>query len=372
MSTPTEGSKMAMFPFEQVPARTHVVSVGAEGASYAVKAESKEKLPTFLPAAFSVKLGSGSSQSAPSFYSVLDALPQLQYEGNAIKHSFLCACTCETVYATAASCARCTSDQLKFAGKLPVSGLSSASSAAGGWVHCLPPALVNVAQSFTRAQFMPFVSSASEGQAFTQGQDIVDMAYLEGSSQESIDALAKNHVHGLADAGIVDSTGVAGAIARGASEVVVFMSDQKPKGLTQLFAGRSSSTTSSMVSTVSNLFGDDQLTVFSKPTADEVMGAYEDGTKKDGLMFQALELSNTKHVLAMKVGTIACTTADAKWYGIAPGKEIKVHVICVETNVQIFFENFFRYNEVVQEIMDCIMSEENASIVSGTILPMFF
>merc|ERR1712048_458152 len=123
-----------MFPLEDVPARTYVFAYGVEGASYAVEVESEEKCPTFLPAAFSVKLGLGSSQSAPCFYSVLDELPQLQYRGTAIRH-----CTCKTSYATAASCAQCTSDQLKYAGKLPVSGISSASSAAGGWVHCLPP-----------------------------------------------------------------------------------------------------------------------------------------------------------------------------------------------------------------------------------------
>merc|ERR1719356_1398909 len=195
---------------------------------------------------------------------------------------------------------------------------------------------------------MPFVSNASEGQAFRQGQDIVNQAYLKGPSQKSVDALAKAHVHGLGDAGFVDSTGVAGAIARGAKEIVVFMSDEKPLGLTQLFAGRNRATTTNMVSTVSNLFGDDNLTVFSEPTAEEVMGTYEDeGLNREGLLFQALEVSNPNHVLGMKVGSITCTTADAKWYGIAPGETVKVHVICVETNAKIFFEDFFIYNDVV-------------------------
>jgi hypothetical protein len=202
---------------------------------------------------------------------------------------------------------------------------------------------------------------------------MINHAHVDGPFQESVDALAKAHVHGLADAGFVDSTGVAGAIARGATEVVVFMSDEKPKGLTQLFQGRDRATTTNMVSTVSNLFGDDNLTVFSKPTANEVMSAYEDeGLNKEDLSFHTLELSNAKHVLATKVGNITCTTADAKWYGIGPGKTVKVHVVAVETNAKIFFEDFFVYNEVVQEIVDCITSDANASIVSGSVLPLFF
>jgi len=240
-------------------------------------------------------------------------------------------------------------------------------------VHCLPPSVVSVAQIFTGAQFMPFVSSATQGQAFRHGQDVVNNAYLEGSSQKHVDELAEAHVHGLGDAGFVDSTGVAGAIARGATELVVFMSDEKPKGLTQLFEGRDSSTTTKLVSTISNLFGNDHLTVFSKPTAKEVMETYQnEDLNKEGLMFQALEVSNTNHVLAMKIGSITCTTADAKWFGITPGKTVKVHVISVETNVGMFFEDFFKYNEVVQEIIDSLMSDANGPIVLGTVLPLFF
>merc|ERR1712146_751657 len=84
------------------------------------------------------------------------------------------------------------------------------------------------------------------------------------------------------------------------------------------------------------------------------------------------EVSNANHVLAVKVGSITCTTADAKWYGIAPGETVKVHVICVETNAKIFFEDFFIYNDVVQEIVDCIMSDANASVVSSSSYPCSF
>jgi len=374
LALPTEGSKLKMFPFENEPARTHLFSGVIEGASYAIEACAwRQKYPTFVPAAFPVKLGSGPSSKAPCFYSVVDVVPELHYQGTEIQQPLLCVCTCETSYATAASCGKCARDQLQYIGEMPVSGLSSASSAAAGWVHCLPPSLVGVAQFFTGAQFMPFVSSAAEGQAFRHGQEVLNNAYLEGSSQTNVDQLAAAHVHGLGDAGFVDSTGVAGAIARGATELVVFMSDEKPTGLTQLFEGRDSSTTTKMVSTISTLFGDDHLTVFSKPTANEVMETYENtGLNKEGLMFQALEVTNSNHVLAMKIGSITCTTADARWFGIAPGKTVKVHVISVETNVGMFFEDFFKYNEVVQEIMDSVMSDANAAIVSGTVLPLFF
>merc|ERR1711988_1996999 len=44
-----------------------------------------------------------------------------------------------------------------------------------------------------------------------------------------------------------------------------------------------------------------------------------------------------------------------KWFGIPDGKHITVHVVSVESNIQIFFEDFYRYNELVQDIVNCIM-----------------
>lgn len=370
--TPTDGSYMKLPPFEAVPVRAHMFQTfGIGGASYTLDgsgAEAVNKYPLFLPAAFAVKLGSGPSQCGPCFYSVVNALPPLQYKGTVINH-----CVSKTSSACSYTSADSSFDQPEHVGKMPVSGLSSASSAAGAWVHCLPATVVSFVQGASGGQFMPFVSTAAEsGQAFGHAQDLVDMAYAEGPTQKHIDALAKAGVCGLGDAGFVDSTGVAGAIARGAREVVVFLSDNKPKGLTQLFEGRDSTTTTNIVSTINIAFGDDRLTVFSQPTATQVMEAYESNAhNREGLFFEALKIKNAKHVLAVKVGSITCTTADAKWYGIIPGQTIKVHVVSIETNVQIFFEDFFLYDEVVQEIVNCIMDDANASVVSDIVLPMF-
>lgn len=375
VATPTNGSRFKTFPLEKLPVRTRffATSLGATGISYAIQKQVEEFYPSFLPAAYTVKLGSGPSHPAPSFYSAID-VPQSQYQGIGFKHSLPCCCCCETSSATSATCIDCgATGHLKYVGQLPVSGLSSASSAAAGWAQCLPPSVLNITEELVGAQFMPFVSLTTEGDAFRQGQDLVSMACEEGSSQKTVDALAKAHVCGLADAGFVDDTGVAGAIARGAKEVVVFLTDEKLTGLTQLFEGRDTSTTTSALNTVNALFGDDHLTVFSQPTASEVREAYErDDANKNGLSIQSLKITNAKHISAMKVGSINCATADAKWFGIVAGQAIKVHFVSVESNAPILFGDFFAYEEFVQEIVDCIMDDVNAPIVSGTMLPMFF
>jgi len=143
---------------------------------------------------------------------------------------------------------------------------------------------------------------------------------------------------------------------------------ENPAYLTQLFEGNSGFG----VSVAHVLFGDTPLPIFREPSAGTVTEAYNGKHVPGVVRFQPMCLPDTnKHLDGVKVGTIRCITADAKWFGIEAGKEIIVHVISVECNLQIFFADFYRYNELVQDIVNCIMCPKNETLLANTVLPLF-
>merc|ERR1712151_1320408 len=120
---------------------------------------------------------------------------------------------------------------------------------------------------------MPVVAATPDGLAFREAQALVEKLYNEGATKNNLDAVAKAGVHGLGDAGQVENTGVAGAIARGATEVVVFLCNHTPENLTQLFEGECDLAPSAFALGHS-LFGDNTLPIFNNPQAKEVLEAY--------------------------------------------------------------------------------------------------
>merc|ERR1719401_2085714 len=108
---------------------------------------------------------------------------------------------------------------------------------------------------------MPFVSHAPDGRAFGDAQILVDEIYREGATQDNLNAVANAGVHGITDAGLIDNTGIAGAVARGATEVVVMLCDTTPENLTQLFEGECDLGPPAFALSQS-LFGDHNLPIF--------------------------------------------------------------------------------------------------------------
>merc|ERR1712232_1115792 len=209
---------------------------------------------------------------------------------------------------------------------------------------------------------MPVVASTPDGLAFREAQALAEKLYHEGATKNNIDAVAKAGVHGLGDAGQVENTGVAGAIARGATEVVVFLCNHTPENLTQLFQGECNLAPSAFALS-HTLFGDNNLPLFKYPQPQEVLDAYnsEDAGTKDAL-FKSMNVAGSKLLKGLKVGSVTCTTTDAKWFGISAGQSVKLHVVSAECDVGLFLEDYYRYSELVQEIVNCVMDEQNESI----------
>merc|ERR1712048_636129 len=124
---------------------------------------------------------------------------------------------------------------------------------------------------------MPFVSNAPNGLAFLDGSDMLTAIHTQGATQETLKAFADATALGLADGGIVEDTGIAGAVARGAREVVAFMCNKPYHGeyknlprLTSLFAGAGRIDPS----VANTIFGDEVAPTFSWPLNDMVIRAY--------------------------------------------------------------------------------------------------
>lgn len=364
MVTPTEGAvvnKPGVF-WNGMPIRAYFLAARTwpQNVFYFLEKDGGEKPPNMLPAAFSVTLGKGTSQSAPTPYAAVHSLPRFHYESNKLT----CTCLCiHNVNRTASShCTACGFDSLtKDAGQLPVIDIVSASSSAVSFTQMLPIELENVA-NIPLMQLMPVVSEAPNGKAFEAGQDLVNEVRRKGVNSKTVKELSDNLVRGLVDGGLIENSGVAGAVGRGANEVVAFMSNKDD--LLQLFGGGEKFHYDYNFT----VFGDDLAPIFSSPQAEVVKKVYDGEELSHDFKFQSLTVPSSKHLKSLKVGSMDCITGDSKWFGVKAGRKVKLHVIVVETTIGIFFEDQYRYNRFVQEIVDCLQA--NKAYVSTSLLPV--
>jgi len=172
-------------------------------------------------------------------------------------------------------------------------------------------------------------------------------------------------VHGLVDAGLTEGTGIAQAIAEGATDIVAFMNlasgndFDSPSYLLKLFKG--------------DQHGVCGLPVFQSPTKDGVDAAYS-GKGSHGFK----QLPGQMHLKGIKIGTISCVTADNMWLGISRGTSVRLHVVAIGTDLGIVargvrsFDPLNHYDELVQEIVDCVAAadEDTLNVVQCVLLPM--
>jgi len=378
VAAPTEGKTINVLGLEDMPIRTHLCGCGDQtgiaSTYYALEKGTEEGQPSFLPAAFAVTFGAGPASAAPAAYCNVEALQQIKYKRDRISFESSCRCGFDRIKEVS-HCTRCGLNNLTtYAGNLPINGILSASSAAGGFLNCLPDVVYNLSDQLTM-QLMPFVSNAPNGLAFQGGNDLLNAVYTQGATQETLKAFADAAALGLADGGIVEDTGIAGAVARGAREVVALMCNRPYHGeyknlprLTSLFAG-----VGRIEPSVSNtIFGDEVAPTFSWPLNDMVIRAYNgEHVNSDAMAFKEFHVPQCDQLHGLKVGTIKCTTADSKHFGIKGGETVTVHIISLESHTGVFFDEPHRYNVLVQEVVECILDERNQDLVSGTLLPIF-
>jgi len=323
---------------------------GLSRASYWIA--SHAELPVFAPAMFSIKLGAGTSSKAPVRYLapfVAANMDHFEYKGT------------ETIHKFSAESGKLglkfAENVEEYAGKLPISRVVAASSAfmADAATRGF---LIERIVSWLSTDFTPWISSASEGEAFNIAQELVDgLAHRGGINQHSTDDLASQEVHGLVDAGFTDGTGISQALAAGASDVLAVLNSfdtNDAEYVQRLFPGGDQPIPQS-----ASLFP-----VFASPSASEVREQFE--------QFHLLAIPvGAMFLRTIAVGTIPTQTLENPFFGIENNRSVMLNVVNIGSALTIgSLEDFNNYNRLAQEIVEALVLKANADVVQHILLPM--
>jgi len=247
-----------------------------------------------------------------------------------------------------------------FPSNLPVSDVASASSAFLGGI-CLS-STYTAAVGAVHSKFVPWLALGSkaaikEGAEFRRGEELFNKMNSFTVNEKTLNRFADETVVASADGGYTDNTGIAFAVAAGATEITAFANTafgKKDESWSNLFSD-------DVVRY--NMFGIPELRF---PIFNESV-AFADAQDAS---FSSLVLPEAaRHLKGIRTGVVRATTADSKWFGIPAGRTITMRIVSVTSDLFIGgLNNFKDYNAFVQEIVDCLVSPENEAVVLG-ILP---
>jgi len=325
-------------------------------ASYAV--QTSASIPLMVPAKFSMKLGSGINSSAPLPYvasTAISSLEDFDYTGVVIPiiDHF-------SKKSGALDIRDLTGGVLVTgAGKLPVTGVTAASSAFLG-VAPVAGIFVDEGLALTDGDVTPWVSTAPDGAAFKVANELVyGLQSWGGVNKQAIDALAQNDVHGVIDAGYTDGTGISHAVQAGADEILAVLnsnSTNDPFYVEILFKDGPAPVEPGSSAEI--------FPVFESPVASAV--------RSDFLQFHKLHLPSAKYLKTLAVGTLReAVTADNKFFGISQGRTVTLHIIniCADLSIGLGV-NFDNYDMLAQEIAEALLAKQNVGFVKSTLMPM--
>jgi len=315
-------------------------------------------------------MGAGLDSKAPAKYSHIP-LPKLEYK--CVTHGgMLTACCQPHKLSGESSDPEIELSLEECAGMLPVCEMCAASSAVFGefGLEGVDSELVLP----TGTQLVPWISNAPYGRALREGQALVDKLFQQGAvSKQSLDEITHGCVRGVVDAGLTDGTGIAKAVAMGATRVTALLnldnSAAHPLGtdfktgsfLLRLFQGGSDVGNSSGYRVLQPIFEDN---------AAWVEAQYE--------QFKVIQASERSELLSgIKVGTIKAKTCESRAFGIPVGQSVMINVVSVGSLNQKYSNpigppvNYFSYDKLVQEIVNSLLDHKNKELVENLLLPMF-
>jgi hypothetical protein len=313
-------------------------------------------VPQYLPASFSVTVGAGLTSTAPVPYISRDvqaSLDKLQYTATIVPLLDVIKAESDPFLGAFGSSLE------ELAGTLPISYVTSASSAAAGDL-AYDSNLATDILALIKGKLTPWVANAAGNDAFGDADQMVsDFNNWNGVNKDSVTALGQSAVHGAVDGGFADGTGISPALAAGADEVLVILNSNvtnDPTFIQRLFPG---GIQPSYKPNVSGLFP-----VFSAPSAAEV--------STQVVNLHRLEIPiGCEFLDTLAVGSVTGTTIDNKYFGIEGGRTVTLNIINVGSSLSIGTnEDFANYNVLVQDVMDTILFDSNADFVANTLLPM--
>merc|ERR1711879_618482 len=205
-------------------------------------------------------------------------------------------------------------------------------------------------------------------------------------SEESFNALVSESVRCTIDGGFTDVTGIANAVAAGATDLVVILNmtdSEVPSGLLKLFsqstitghwgwnkrfnlgAGMKTEEERSMFTESAEA----QFPIFEKDVS-QAQSDYDTLKTKNPLVIPE---GNKTQLISMVVGTMEATTRTQPFFGVVGHKVVKLNIIAVNTKLnEGEMVNFHDYSTLVQEIVTTLLSPANQDEVNDTVLPFFF
>ncbi|KAL1507744.1 hypothetical protein AB1Y20_007356 [Prymnesium parvum] len=314
---------------------------------------SSASFPDYVPAAFSVRLGDGLTSFAPYRYvapSAVATLQSFEYRGVVVpivdEH--------KASYGQAG--AILSGDTFRTnVGMQPIARVVSASSAFMGCAALFGP-LASELQALISGDVTPWISSSADGRSFDNADALVQ-ALKSGVSQGAVNALASTGVHGVIDGGYTDNSGVANALVAGATEITVVLNSGAAESLSYLFQGGPPGGSPFQPKSL--------FPVFATPNASAANVAFS--------AFESFALPlPTRWLKKFSVGTLKATTAKNAAWGLEAGRNVSLHIVSLSSSLDIGeFENLAHYDQLAEELILTILSEQNKPLVQSTLLPMF-
>jgi len=308
--------------------------------------EATERLqPSTLPASFSIVVGAGTDAEAPNKFCwsplCLEYQPQYKKSGTNLGDALNFS---SDVWGPAFD---------KYAGMVPVSSASAASSAFKAQMDDARQACVALSV---------WTTNKGKGESFQNAEDLRAKMFggLGGVNQQLAMNVTMGGMQPLIDGGFNDLFGIAHAVAFGATEVLAFMDvdvtfGPNDSGLNTLFRGTEEPS---------------GRIIFESPTAANVSSIY-------AALPRIYAKPGSKWLKSIAYGTVAdCVTWANPLYGLESGTRVKLNVLAIETiNITIgmleqnyTFNSLANFGQLVGEIAESLAGSE----ATRTILQDFF
>jgi len=322
---------------------------------------------TYLPACFSVKIGSGVESPAPAKFFTGPSIT-FKYLGVHSNnwHPFCCPAKNSATSSPLASSFKATFEE--GAGKLPVASCVAASSAFLASSFAYGNDKTDYIEGALNAYFMPPVASTSAPEAsFKVGADLLNGFTAAGTvTQASVDGLASKGVFWLADGGCTDISGIALAVANGAAEIfAVTMDCNKTTPQTGFPTVRA----------IANICDGDFSGTPGGPIFSE---SWDDLTQKPDSFFVTLPFPQTDEyatLTQMTFGSVTAVSLKNEWFGTEGNLNIKVNFVYVTSTLGIgssSTDDFGNYEKLISAIVSAMCLPENKALIQEKVLlPMF-
>mmetsp|Transcript_114228 Transcript_114228/g.369410 ORF Transcript_114228/g.369410 Transcript_114228/m.369410 type:complete len:606 (+) Transcript_114228:100-1917(+) len=294
-----------------------------------------------LPVMFSIIIGAGESAKSPlPFCSSTDCNGfMLKYEANGVAVVGAPTLTFKDIFGPAFE---------ESAGMVPISSAIAASSAFKGWDGVI--SAIGAQQGC--ASLGAWTTGAKDGQSFVEAKSIRNHFFEESVAQEGgVQSMALKAatagLNPLIDGGYVDVTGIANAVAAGASSVVAFISCATGPDLNTLALFKGTPYPGSRI--------------FNEPV-EEVAKQWDS--------FTAIPArAGSQFFQKIVYGTISAVTAANKHFGIEAGRSITLDLISIETANITFglklegysYNSFYQYGDLEGEIVQTLAESPEAT-----------